>query len=218
MPETDLATALDVVGGVTPYFGLAAVAPEGTGPLRPATALRDRGVAAELFSATKRRLHCDETRVAASSVFLNFSARLFSLALGTAAVGGRCLDLDPDRLSWTDDDGFLVLVDPAPRYGAEVATEVLDRHLDPLAAHWSRLVAPGALWGNAASAAVTAGRLLVADSRVRVGRAEVAPLLDDLFLDPRLAGTLDPATGRRRSCCLYYRAVPGAYCGDCALR
>ncbi|WP_083459607.1 (2Fe-2S)-binding protein [Jiangella muralis] len=42
-------------------------------------------------------------------------------------------------------------------------------------------------------------------------------LAEEALAHPLLAGRLDPSTYRRRSCCLFYRARPGAYCGDCPL-
>nr|WP_240954859.1 (2Fe-2S)-binding protein [Rhodococcus sp. 105337] len=41
------------------------------------------------------------------------------------------------------------------------------------------------------------------------------PQLDALLDDPRLIGSIDRATGRRRSCCLFYRTANGGVCGDC---
>ncbi len=62
------------------------------------------------------------------------------------------------------------------------------------------------MWGNSASALIGAGRV--------IGDAAQAHI-DTLFDDPRLVGTMVRSTGRRRSCCLYYRVPGGGVCGDC---
>jgi ferric iron reductase protein FhuF len=74
------------------------------------------------------------------------------------------------------------------------------------------------LWGNAGSALAGTVRMLDRWSRAG-GRTDVAErarvLAAGLFAQPGLSRTLDPATGRRRSCCLYYRLPAGGLCGDC---
>ena len=62
-------------------------------------------------------------------------------------------------------------------------------------------------FGHVASALVGAGRM--------IGEA-ASPLLDALLDEPRLRESFDRSTGRRRSCCLFYRAPSGGgVCGDC---
>lgn len=63
------------------------------------------------------RLGTDERRVAASTAFFGFAARLWSLSLGSTLRAGRSLDLHPDRLFWRrTPEGFEVTC-PEPRWG-----------------------------------------------------------------------------------------------------
>ena len=58
-----------------------------------------------IFRARKvaRSLRAPEPRVAASIAHLGFAARLWSVALGSAALYGRVPDLDPRLLRWDPD-------------------------------------------------------------------------------------------------------------------
>ncbi|EKX62912.1 hypothetical protein STRIP9103_08694 [Streptomyces ipomoeae 91-03] len=164
-----------------------------------------------------------ELRVAASIAHLGFAARLWSIALGAAALYDRVPDLDPRLLRWdadasAPDDLWLTEVRtlPADRIGEVVR----DAHLVPLAAALRAQLPISArlLWGNAASALMGAVRRLDRWGRAN-GRTEVGSraraLAAELLAHPDLSGTLDPATHRRRSCCLYYRLPGGGLCGDC---
>ncbi|MEV7687582.1 (2Fe-2S)-binding protein [Streptomyces bungoensis] len=173
------------------------------------------------------RLGSGEPRVAASIGHLGLAARLWSVALACAALYGRLPDLDPRLLRWdpaatAPDDLWLTAVRPRPGDAATLADIVLHRHLVPLgetlrARHG---VAPGLLWGNAASALAGAGRELDRWAR-GAGRGDVTEraraLTDGLFAHPllRTAGTRSGTAFRRRSCCLYYRVPGGGVCGDC---
>ncbi|BBC31185.1 hypothetical protein SGFS_024790 [Streptomyces graminofaciens] len=164
-----------------------------------------------------------EARVAASIAHLGFAARLWSVALGTAALYGHIPDLDPRLLRWdpdasAPDDLWLTEVRalPAERLGEVVR----DGHLVPLAAALRAHipVSDRLLRGNAASALMGAVRQL--DHWARVNRrpevgARARALAAEMFTHPDLSDTLDPATHRRRSCCLYYRLPGGGLCGDC---
>ncbi|WP_416238236.1 (2Fe-2S)-binding protein [Streptomyces mutabilis] len=172
-------------------------------------------------------LRVPETRVAASVAHQGLAARLWSVALGCAALHGHVPDLAPRLLHWdpdatAPDDLWLEQVHPLPGDAGTVADVVLRTHLAPLTAavHARYRVATGLLWGNAASALAGAGRELDRRAR-RNGRTDTADraraLTADLLAHPLLAatGTLSGTAFRRRSCCLYYR-VPGAgVCGDC---
>lgn len=179
-------------------------------------------------------LGAPEGRVAASVAHLGLASRLWSVALGCAAVYGRVPDLDPRLLRWDPDAVApydLRLTDVRPRRpdpaDADTVTDALIdavplAHLEPLAAALRARyrLAPGLLRGNAASALAGAARTLDRWAREH-GRTDVADrartLTADLFTHPLLAGTgtLSGTAFRRRSCCLYYR-VPGAgVCGDC---
>ncbi|MGW0142013.1 (2Fe-2S)-binding protein [Streptomyces calvus] len=168
-----------------------------------------------------------ETRVAASVAQQGLTARLWSVALGSAALYGAVPDLSPSLLRWdprgsAPDDLWLTAVRPLPGDAATVAALVLDGHLRPLteALRSRHRVAPGLLRGNAASALAGAARELDRWGRGH-GRTDVAAraagLARELLAHPLLsgAGTLTGTAFRRRSCCLYYRVPGGGVCGDC---
>ncbi|MDX3382349.1 (2Fe-2S)-binding protein [Streptomyces niveiscabiei] len=168
-----------------------------------------------------------EDRVAASLAHQSLASRLWSVALGCAALYGRLPDLDPALLRWNPDASApddLWLTEVRPRPVADLAALVLDAHLEPLAAalRTHHRIAPGLLRGNAASALAGSARQLTSWARQH-GRTDVAAgtraLTAELFAHPLLAGT-GTFTGprfRRASCCLYYRVPGGGLCGDCCL-
>ncbi|MET7378289.1 (2Fe-2S)-binding protein [Streptomyces sp. NPDC005526] len=197
-------------------------------------------------------IRAPEARVAASVAQQGLAARLWSVALGSAAVYGRIPDLGPRLLRWdprasAPDDLWLTEVLPRPADAATLADAVLHAHLAPLAAalRARHRIAPGLLWGNAASALAGTARQLDRWARAH-GRPETArrswDLAVRLLAHPLLAGTgtlapltvadagagtgtgprpgegprtAAPAVFRRRSCCLYYRVPGGGVCGDC---
>ncbi|MEV5884303.1 (2Fe-2S)-binding protein [Streptomyces sp. NPDC052020] len=172
-------------------------------------------------------LRAPEARIAASVAHQGLAARLWSAALGCAALYGRIPDLDPDLLRWdpgaaAPDDLWLTGVRPLPGDADTVAAAVLGAHLVPLAtALRARYrVAEGLLRGNAASALAGAARELDRWARAH-GRPDAAAraraLTAELLGHPLLAGTgtLTGTAFRRRSCCLYYRVPGGGVCGDC---
>lgn len=192
-----------------------ATGPHGTHPLD----VRVRTVA--------HGIRAPEPRVAASIAHQALAARLWSAALGCAALYGRIPDLDPHLLHWdpaatAPDDLWLTEVRARPADAPTVAAVVLHGHLEPLAAalRARHRLAPGLLWGNAASALASTGRLLMTWARdhSRTEAAERArELTAHLLAHPLLdrAGTLTGTAFRRRSCCLYYRVPGGGVCGDC---
>ncbi|MFJ8311550.1 MULTISPECIES: (2Fe-2S)-binding protein [unclassified Streptomyces] len=209
--------ALRVGAATHPYVPLASLYGGRTAPL---TARIDTVAA---------RLRAPERRAAASIAHLGLAARLWSIALGPAALHGVLPDLAPDRLHWdggrTSPDDLLL----APPVRSQEATAgrlveaVLDGHLDPLAEAVRRdtPVSYGLLRGNAGSALAGAVRELHVWAR-KVSRPEVGEralaLGAELFAHPQLAGTgalLPGPAFRRRSCCLYYRCPGGGLCGDC---
>jgi hypothetical protein len=184
-------------------------------------------------------LRTTERRVAASLVFQGLAARLWSVALGPAALCGRVPDLRPDQLWWNPartapDDlwqpgPWRLLGEPGGLTGQ--LSQSLYVNLLPLhaATRAACRISGRLLWGNAASA--LAGALVVLHERCRTrGRHEAAERALDLtrtLLDTpplRDTGTLTtpgPAGApafRRHSCCLYYRVPGGGLCGDCVLR
>ncbi|WP_230885301.1 (2Fe-2S)-binding protein [Streptomyces spinoverrucosus] len=172
-------------------------------------------------------LRAPEVRIAASVAHLGLTARLWSAALGCAALYGRTPDLDPRLLRWdadaaAPDDLWLTEVRPLPGDATTLADIVLHGHLEPLAATLRDRyrLAQGLLWGNAGSALAGAARELDRWARAN-DRTDTAArartLTAELFTHPLLreTGTLTGTAFRRRSCCLYYRVPGGGVCGDC---
>ncbi|WP_393062956.1 (2Fe-2S)-binding protein [Streptomyces sp. LN549] len=173
------------------------------------------------------RLGTSERRVAASVAHLGLAARLWSTALGPAALTGgfpglRAEDLHWDsRLSAPEDlwlDGGALL----PGSASRIREAVQYGHLEPLGAAIRRdtAVPVRLLWGNAGSALAGAVRQLAVWARAH-GRPDVAArtraLAAELFdhADLRDTGAPHGPGFRRRSCCLYYRVPGGGLCGDC---
>ncbi|MER6123540.1 (2Fe-2S)-binding protein [Streptomyces sp. NPDC001795] len=170
-----------------------------------------------------RSLHAPEIRVAASIAHQGLAARLWSVALGCATLYGQVPDLDPRLVHWdpdgsAPDDLWLSEVHALPVESLDAV--VREGHLVPLASALSSRhgVSVRLLWGNAGSALAGSVRMLGHWARTS-GRTDVAErahaLAAGLLARSGLSGTLDPATGRRRSCCLYYRLPGGGLCGDC---
>ena len=183
----------------------------GTGPVaeddwQPTATLRRPAVRDRVVEEVARQLDVDEIRVAASTLFFGFAARLWSVAAGTRQADGRCVSIGPQELLWRSVNGSLHLHIEQPRMGRSARTEVLDNHIDPCIEAWRDIVAPGLLWGNTTSALLGAAGV-TGDTTSRWVTA--------LLNDPRLQLTLEPNTHRRRSCCLFYRTPAGGVCGDC---
>ncbi|MFH8370014.1 (2Fe-2S)-binding protein [Streptomyces sp. NPDC018031] len=177
-----------------------------------------------------------ERRVAGSLAFQGLAARLWSVALGPAALAGQVPDLRPDALWWNPDrlapdDLWLpgpVREVPGPDGAApRLRRTVLSDHLLPL--HRATVEASGVsgalLWGNAASALAGSLRVLhgwcLGRERPDAARRAVT-LAAALLAEPPLRAAGHWQRGperdfRRRSCCLYYRVPGGGLCGDCAL-
>ncbi|MFJ8185552.1 (2Fe-2S)-binding protein [Streptomyces sp. NPDC096105] len=184
-------------------------------------------VLADPLTARVRRvaaaLRTREPRVAASVAHQGLAARLWSVALGCAALYGAVPDLAPETVRWdpegsAPDDLWLAGVRPLPGDAASLADIVLHGHLEPLSAalRARHRVAPALLRGNAASALAAAARELARHARPEAA-ARAARLSRELLAHPLLsgAGSLTAAGFRRRSCCLYYRVPGGGVCGDC---
>ncbi|WP_433548914.1 IucA/IucC family C-terminal-domain containing protein [Streptomyces sp. CA-294286] len=174
------------------------------------------------------RLRAPERRVAASIAHLGIAARLWSVALGAAALNDEVPDLAADALHWdpdgsSPDDLWLVSERPALPATAETLRETIQYgHLVPLAAAFRRdgNISPQLLWGNVGSAlaaAVSQLRSWARDAeRPEVGK-RAAVIAHELFAHPdlRSTGALRAGAFRRHSCCLYYRCPDGRLCGDC---
>ncbi|MFI9274361.1 (2Fe-2S)-binding protein [Kitasatospora sp. NPDC052896] len=207
----------EVLGEVNALGGFFAVGtgepPAAARPLRELYATGPGTALARRVATVAGRLGTAEPRVAASVVHLGLAARLWSVTLGAAALGGVVPELRPDRTYWQlPEQGLPELWVPDP-IGAPASASALHRlvvveQLTPLAAA-VRAAAPVSerlLWGNAASALTGASRMLPGPTARGYAR--------DLLTRAPLAGTLTPGL-RRRSCCLYYRLPNGGLCGDC---
>ncbi|MFJ7125679.1 (2Fe-2S)-binding protein [Streptomyces sp. NPDC098101] len=214
-------------GSVGGFFALRTTPPETGGahlPLARIYAGEDGPLTARV-DRVAARLGAPERRVGASVAHLGLAARLWSTALGPAALYGRFPDQDPAELYW---DGALTSPDDLwwagsatrPGTAAELRTAVQETHLVPLHAALRRdgRISPRLLWGNAGSALAGALRELTRWARAH-GRPDAADraaaLVAELLDHPDLAGTVRGPRLRRASCCLYYRCPGGGLCGDC---
>ncbi|PTR31767.1 iron complex transport system ATP-binding protein [Rhodococcus sp. OK519] len=213
-------TILADLAGLGPYF-TATTGDSGSGDWRPVRDLyTDAAALADVVGHVGSRIGSTEYRVAASTLFLGYAARLWSLTLG-GIVRGRILP-DIDGLVWRDVDGRIDLHvrEPIGWEGGDLVDlareTVVDRHLAPMIAaiRAAEPMSERLLWGNAASALIGAARVLDGETRTAA-----AGLAETILLDPRLVDTVDrEGTGfRRRSCCLFYRTPVSGYCGDCVL-
>jgi len=216
LPRADpaaVAAALERAAELGPYFRL-------DGPSPRARPLPDLYPALPaLVDDHARRLGTSERRVAASILFQDIAARLWSPVI-SCALDGVLLDLDelrcspaPVRLHLLRSRGWLLPSHPA----GLVVDAVLGRHLVPLGRALRSVVriAEGLLLGNAASALL--GTVVVTELGGRCGARALAESLLELPLLHGI-GLIDPGGAfRRTSCCLYYRVPGGGRCGDCPL-
>jgi iron complex transport system ATP-binding protein len=222
MPRRSCVALLTELADISPYFAV------GTGPVddgwRPVRQLyTDPAPLDGIIARVGARMDVVERRVAASTFFLGFAARLWSIGLG-ALAGHRLLpDLDVERLLFRESDGQVQLhiEDPVAWQGDDLepmlVEMVLEWHLGPLGAALRRLgpISDKLLRGNAASA-------LLGAARVFDGNAAAGPgwqLARRLCSDERLSAAIrfNGVSYRRTSCCLYYRAPRGGLCSDCSM-
>lgn len=220
---------LTEVGSVGGFFALRTGAPPSGAHVAPLARVYAGDAGPFRFRVDKvaAGIGAPDLRTAVSVAQLGLAARLWSVALGSAALHGEVPDLDPALLHWdadgsSPDDLWLTDVTTRPGDAASIRDAVQLGHLAPLAdalrARY-RISAP-LLWGNAGSALAGAARELDTWAR-RTGRADVGTraqaLAAELFDHPDLrgTGTLNGTAFRRRSCCLYYRCPGGGLCGDC---
>jgi iron complex transport system ATP-binding protein len=220
--ESETVALLGELSQINAYFAL------GTGPLddgwRPVQQLyTDTALLDGIIGRVQARMDVAEQRVAASTFFLGFAARLWSIGLSALVGHQLLLDLDAQQLLFRESAGQIQLhiEHPVAWQGADLepmlADMVLDGHLAPLSAALRRLgpISDKLLLGNAASA-------LLGAARVFDGNATAGPgwqLARRLCTDERLSDTIrfDNVGYRRTSCCLYYRAPRGGLCGDCSM-
>ncbi|RVW11629.1 hypothetical protein EGT67_02265 [Prescottella agglutinans] len=221
-PPAAVAATLAGLATVGPYFTVTTGEPA-PGPWRPTGRLYDDAeTLAAVVTHVGVQIGADERRVAASTLFMGFAARLWSVTLG-AVVRGRLIPvLDPEHLLWHEDRGRISLHLREPRGWeggdpvALVRDTVLEQHLDPLIAaiRATEPMSAHLLWGNAASALIGTARVLDGETD-----SDAIRIAERILRDPRLAETLEraPSGYRRRSCCLFYRTTVSGYCGDCPL-
>ncbi len=177
-----------------------------------------------IVGRVQARMDAAEQRVAASTFFLGFAARLWSIGLG-ALAGHRLLpELDAEHLLFRECDGQIQLHIEHPGRLATatissrlLADMVLEQHLAPLSAalrHADRS-------RTSCCAAMPPPRC----SAPRVSSTDKPTsgrgwqLARSLCSDERLSEAIcfSDAGYRRTSCCLYYRAPRGGLCGDCSM-
>lgn len=217
------AAALADLAGINEYFAISTGSVDaGRLPLRQL--YTDSSLLEGVVERIRMRIGATERRVAVSTFFLGFAARLWSVGVG-AVIGHRLLP-DFDALSFSETGGDVTLHIPHPVswHGDDLAPIladlVLDGHLAPLASAVNRLgpISPKLLRGNAASALLGAANQY--DRHRPSGpSASARGLAERLCADQRLAGAIRfGSTGyRRTSCCLYYRTRNSGLCGDCVL-
>ncbi|RBQ16914.1 ABC transporter [Spongiactinospora rosea] len=235
---TAVTDAVADVSTVSGYFELEAGPP--TDGWRPfSDLLADASALKERVDSVAVRLGTTETRVAASILFQGLAARVWSPALGALIAHDLLIDLTPHALYWRSApsgplplrahplNGWTVARSGAAESGRVVEVvyrDVVTGLLEPLADAVGGIVklAPGLLWGNAASSLAGTVRALARNRSELTGRA--VALARDLLETGLLKDTgelAEPAPGHpffvRRSCCLYYRLPEAGKCGDCAL-
>ncbi|BBZ10179.1 ATP-binding cassette domain-containing protein [Mycobacterium branderi] len=218
VPESQTTAMLTELSTVSQYFAV------GVGPVdggwRPLQRLyTDTDSLDGIVRRVQARIDASEHRVAASTLFLGFAARLWSIGLGAVAGYGLLPDLFPGQLLFRETDGQirLHLERPVAWQGDDLepllADTVLDAHLAPLAAALRRLgpLSDKVLRGNSAAALLGAARVF--------GRESGRRLAHRLCSDERLSGAIcfDDDGYRRNSCCLYYRTPGGGLCSECVL-
>jgi iron complex transport system ATP-binding protein len=222
MRHAQTAVVLAELGHISPYFAV------GTGPCddgwRPVRQLyTDTTLLDGIVGRVQARIDAAEQRVAASTFFLGFAARLWSIGLGALAGHRLLLDLDAEHVLFRAADSQIQLhiEHPVAWQGDNLeqllANMVLAEHLAPLTAALRQLapISGKLLCGNAASALLGAARVF--DGHAISGKAW--QLARRLCSDERLTAAIcfNESGYRRTSCCLYYRARRGALCGDCVL-
>jgi hypothetical protein len=158
----------------------------------------------------------DTSRSARSTIASLSRSRI---SIGAAALTGHNIRLTADELWWQDDLGgpYPLSIaesfdcgDPLRGSAAEALTEAVVAQ---------RACSEHVLWGNVASAANTAARL-IAVARPDLARL-AADIADTILSDRRVDGgsARSGPRFRRRSCCLIYRiaGTKQAVCGDCIL-
>jgi iron complex transport system ATP-binding protein len=224
-PPGATAAALADIGEINEYFAISPL-PVGAGRYPVHQLYTDSALLEGVVERVRTRIGATERRVAVSTFFLGFAARLWSVGIG-AVIGHRLLpDLGTPELSFGETGGHVTLhiAHPLGWQGGELepmlADLVLDGHLTRLATALKRLgpISSKLLRGNAASALLGAANVF--DRHHHAGSPDSArQLAERLCDDHRLSGAIQfgDAGYRRASCCLFYRTRNSGLCGDCVL-
>ncbi|MEN3357784.1 MAG: hypothetical protein V7637_1766 [Mycobacteriales bacterium] len=180
---------------------------------------RVRAVRVALAGGAGRPVDDIDPRVATSVAQLGLVARLLAPRIAAVALGFGHLAVGPGDVWWQD------------RLGGPFPLSVANNGAGPVPGSGSLVdlltaatadrfpVAPRVLWGNVASAANSAARLVAVTRPDRATAARDAA--DTILSDPRIEdGELRSGPSfRRRSCCLIYRLsdTREAVCADCVL-
>ncbi|ORW26303.1 ABC transporter [Mycolicibacter nonchromogenicus] len=232
-PTQQTITALAELTSVSSYFAVSTGVAD-KADWRPVAQLySDPELLAGTLSHVQERIRASDLRVAASTFFLGYAARLWSIGLGGLAEHGLLIDLDPEQLCYAASAGTiqLHLTDPLAwqsSTGSEalevsLADMIVTQHLKPLVAA-VRVITPISerlLLGNAASAALGAARALSwhhgADLATEPSWALARRMCEHEYLNSAVCFSDSGTDYRRNSCCLFYRTPGGGLCGDCAL-
>ncbi|WP_102141661.1 (2Fe-2S)-binding protein [Mycobacterium hubeiense] len=217
--------ALAVAAEVGPFFAQHRDA--SAVPLSPEQLYEPRRLNSVL-DAIGHQLGTREGRVAAFTLQYGVAARCWSLILGAWQCGRVIIDMrglgfvvaapGTVELTLTDvrawDSASLTADEVAELIADTVTGHVLaDLHT---ALRTVLRVADGLLWGNAASALVSATRTLYARQPSEELTAVTTAILSRAPLADRLVRTSGGSV-LRRSCCLWYRTRHRDNCGDCPL-
>ena len=215
--------ALTAAAHIGPYFAFHG---EAAAVALPPQQLYEPRRLHSLLNAVGERIGTGEARVAASTLQYRVAARCWSLVLGAWHCGDLVIDLHGLGYVFTAPGSVeLTLIDVTARDCASSATEdvaelianttvaqLTDLHT---ALHAVTRIADGLLWGNAASALMSAAQAVSVSRPCDELTAVTTAILSRPPLTDRLLRT---PTGRvRRSCCLWYRTLDRSNCGDCPL-
>ncbi|ORB02707.1 ABC transporter [Mycolicibacter minnesotensis] len=232
-PPEHTITALAELSSVSSYFAVSTGLSD-EADWRPVAQLySDPELLAGTLSHVQERIGAPDLRVAASTFFLGYAARLWSIGLGGLAEHGLLIDLDPERLCYADSAGTirLHLTNPlawqdstgSDVLEATLADMLVTRHLKPLVAAVRAItpISERLLLGNAASAALGAARALSwhhgADLATEPSWALARRMCEHEYLNSAVCFSDSGTDYRRNSCCLFYRTPGSGLCGDCAL-
>lgn len=181
-----------------------------------------------LLRAVGQQIGTSEARVAASTLQYGLAARCWSLVLGAWRCEGLVIDSRGLRYIATAPGSVeLALTDlrawdctslAAEEVAEVIADTVIADQLTGLhaAVRTAVRVADGLLWGNAASALVSASHTVALAQPSEQLTVVTTAILSRAPLADRLTRTSAGGV-RRRSCCLWYRSQHRDNCGDCPL-